>query len=536
MKGVIRHGPRRLLPRSLPYWLSLIALLALSPWPAARAVEAIDGQARIVTRTDIPDPFPAPAELDDAVDFWSKVFGVWRRDQVAVHDDTHLGLVYVVLDLPGEVGESQTPAQKAFVSEHVEALKRQLRGLEVKLRKGQALSDAETALKNRITYGAGSGAVFGVSERLRTQRGMRERFLRGLEISGRYDAMFRDIFREAGLPPDLAYLPHVESSFVANARSSVGAAGIWQFMPSAARVFMQLNSAVDERHDPVAAARGAARYLNNSYNRLGDWGLAITSYNHGVGGMERARAQFGPDIGRIVKDYKGQLFGFASRNFYAEFLAVRNIITHVDKYFPGGVRYEPSLAHDRIHLDRPRSAARIAATYGTSVATLVAINPAWTPAAARGAVALPANVEVWLPAGTLAKYPHGTATLAALPADTAPAGGAADGAGGRRHTVRANETLSSIAQQYRMKVATLRKLNNIPANRDTIRIGQKLAVSGGTVQATSRVHVVRKGESVARIANTYGIKVATLLAVNEIGKKSLIHPGQRLRIPEKYVD
>jgi membrane-bound lytic murein transglycosylase D len=69
----------------------------------------------------------------------------------------------------------------------------------------------------------------GAAMRVRSQRGIRERFKHGLEISRRYDRQFRKIFRDAGLPEDLAYLPHVESSFQPAAKSSAGAVGMWQF-------------------------------------------------------------------------------------------------------------------------------------------------------------------------------------------------------------------------------------------------------------------------------------------------------------------
>ena len=149
--------------------------------------------------------------------------------------------------------------------------------------------------------------------------------MRGLEISQRYDAVFRKIFREEGLPEDLAFLPHVESSFQASARSSAGAVGLWQFTRGAAERFMTVNTKVDERLNPIASARGAARYLKHAYSLLGSWPLALTSYNHGINGMLRAKKQLGGDFVHIVEQCTLPNFGFASRNYYAEFLAAREI-------------------------------------------------------------------------------------------------------------------------------------------------------------------------------------------------------------------
>ena len=182
----------------------------------------------------------------------------------------------------------------------------------------------------------------GAAERVRAQRGTRERFKHGLEISRRYDRQFRKIFRDAGLPEDLAYLPHVESSFQPTAKSSAGAVGMWQFTTAAAKTFMPAGHShshrVDHRLDPFASAIGAARYLSFAYSKLGDWPSAITSYNHGIGGMKRAQDQVGRDFVRIVETYASPAFGFASRNYYAQFLAALEIANNPVAYFPEGVQ------------------------------------------------------------------------------------------------------------------------------------------------------------------------------------------------------
>ncbi len=346
--------------------------------------------------------FPSPPELQPQVGFWQQVYASWGRHQVALHDDRYLDLVYGVLTLPGEVSESQTPEQKDFVKGHQENLRAMLRQLESKVAINAPLTPAEQKLADRIRASSGgSGAIAGVSERLRTQRGMRERFKRGLEISGRYDAAFREVFREASLPEDLAYLPHVESSFQNHAASSAGAVGMWQFMPDTARHFGMLNAAVDERRDPVASAQGAARYLGNAYNRLGSWPLTLTSYNHGVGGMKNAQQVFGNDFVAIVRSYSGKGFGFASRNFYTEFLAARDIARNPQRFFPEGVHYESPLNLDRVRLRQAVNSVTLATYYDVSPEELVGLNKAWNPAAQNGRIPLPARTLVWLPAGTV---------------------------------------------------------------------------------------------------------------------------------------
>jgi membrane-bound lytic murein transglycosylase D len=285
--------------------------------------------------------FPKPAALEPAVDFWRKTYAVWQRSQVAFHDDRYLDVVYEVMVLPGDVGESLTADQKDLVSQRREYWKAQLSSLEAKLRYGATLTPSDRQIIAKLeSSGKPLSLLNGASDRLRSQRGTRERFKRGLEISGRYDLQFRKIFRDAGLPEELAYLPHVESSFQTSAKSSAGAVGLWQFTKAAAKTFMP----GADRYDPFASANGAARYLNSAYSRLGDWPAAITSYNHGIGGMKRAQNQVGNNFAHIVSHYDGPAFGFASRNYYAQFLAAREIASKPERYYSEGISYEPAIS------------------------------------------------------------------------------------------------------------------------------------------------------------------------------------------------
>ncbi|MDS4071379.1 MAG: lytic transglycosylase domain-containing protein [Candidatus Competibacter sp.] len=401
-------------PRPRPF-CTILTMLVL----AACATQPTPPPAKIPAATS-DAAFPTPPALQPQVEFWRNVYAVWGRHQVALHDNRHMDLIYEVVALPGPVGEGYTTEQQDYLKIRQEMLKTSLRQLEIKTAASAPLTPVEQALANRIQSSSGGpGAIDGASDRLRSQRGLRERFKRGLEISGRYDAAFRGVFREAGLPEDLAYLPHVESSFQNHAASSVGAVGMWQFMPDTARRLMMLNAAVDERRDPVASAQGAARYLGNAHNRLGNWPMALTSYNHGVGGMARARQEYGDNFAAIVRNYSGPGFGFASRNFYAEFLAAREIARNPQRFFPEGLNYERPLNLDRIRLRQAVAAPTLAGHYEVDLWELASLNKAWNPVAQNGRVPLPAGIMVWLPAGTVARLAQrGTAARALALADT----------------------------------------------------------------------------------------------------------------------
>ena len=465
--------------------------------------------------------FPSYPSIEPNVEFWKRVFGEWSLGQVAVHDLDHPGIIYDVVDLPGPIEERYTEEQKDFIERLNEEWRDRLVALADKIDTRATLDDAEKRLALDITTEAGSMAIVGADERVRTQRGLRERFRRGLEISHRYEPAIREILREDGLPEDLAYLPHVESSYQAAARSSAGAVGVWQFTRSTGRRFMTINSTVDERLDPILAARGAAAYLEEAHARLGDWALALTSYNHGLNGIARATAQHGTDYEKVFLEYRGRLFGFASKNFYSEFLAARDVACRVDHYFPGGIQPEPVQDFEEIVTDAMTTPARIATAYGIPLDELATINPAWSRRAVRSGLPLPISSSVWLPHGTLKR-------LAASKIDLADAWSRSLDQDGT-YVVQSGDNLSTIAHAYGLSLRQLRELNSIPRGKSLIRVGQRLNISGGTV--ASQTHVVRKDENLSSIARRYGMNLATLRDINGMSPgQNLIRPGQQLRV------
>lgn len=510
----------------------LTATLALAPATTVWGMlEPQDGRTISSKQNQI---FPLPPTLEPAVDFWIKVFSDWRRDQVALHDDEHLGVVYRIVDIPGDVADGLTTGQRAWMREQEERLVAELTRLSRKHASGQPLTKEEQRLAQAIKRGGGK--IAGAAERVRAQRGTRERFLRGLEVSGRYDRAFRAIFRSHGLPEDLAYLPHIESSFQIGARSTVGAAGMWQFMPATARSYMTVNSVVDERLNPLAAADAAARYFAGAYRALGSWPLAVTSYNHGIGSMSRAQDRFGNDFARIVKQYDAPSFGFASRNFYVEFLAARRIARSPHKYFPEGVNFQAPLAVRPVLLKRPLHAHEVSRQAGTPLATLAELNPGWSDRALKGRSRLPAGVTVWVPTG---KYvPEFNAPEAPRTTQVAKAERSQTlVASGKTHRVAAGDSLWSIARRYDTTVARLSAHNDLNPSQPHLKIGQVLSVPTGKSARSSRgtssttTHRVAVGDTPFDIAATYRVSLKDLLAANNMDKRSVIKPGQTLRIP-----
>jgi len=360
---------------------------------------------KAVHQTSSDATFPVPSGIQGNVEFWRKIYGEMDRSQVAIHDDRYMGVIYEVVEVPTAYRGSSED-RRAYVKGKQQEYRDRLATLERKVTYGESLTSSEEDMKTKLEAKGGRNALFGASDRVRTQQGMRERFRSGMEISGRYDQAFREIFRKHGVPEDLAFLPHVESSFQSKARSGVGAAGLWQFMPGTGRVYdLQVDHKLDERMDPLLACEGAARYLAAAHNKLGSWPLAITSYNHGQGGIAKAKGLHGSDIGDIVTNYRGEAFGFDSRNFYSQFVAAREVAGHPQKYFPEGVAFHKAHDSDRLVLKQSIPAQQLAAFYGLSVYQLDDLNPSWTSAIIKGNASIPAGASVWLPAGTTERIP-----------------------------------------------------------------------------------------------------------------------------------
>ena len=104
-----------------------------------------------------------------------------------------------------------------------------------------------------------------------------------------YMPIFQDILSQYDLPYELAYLPVIESALNPNARSHMGAVGLWQFMPATGKKYgLEINSLVDERRDPIKSTHAAAKFMNALYDVFKDWNLVIAAYNCGPGNVNKA--------------------------------------------------------------------------------------------------------------------------------------------------------------------------------------------------------------------------------------------------------
>jgi membrane-bound lytic murein transglycosylase D len=368
----------------------------------------------------------------------------------------------------------------------------------------------------------------------------------GLGRGTPYLPMIQSVFRAEGIPLDLAYVPLIESAFKPNALSRAKAKGMWQFMRGTAlENGLAHDWYIDERADPEKATRAAARYLKTLYGMFGDWHLALASYNGGPGRVQRAMKRSG----------KGDFWSLTAtqaflpretRDYVPLILAAIIVARNPEQYGVTVPQTSGDAGVDRVVLPTPVDLRRVAEWTDVPVQTIQELNPElrrWTTPIRAFEYEL--------------KVPPGTADLVwqrlveADPSSLAPL---------NRHTVKKNETLSSIARKLNVSRADLAEANYL-ATSAKLQIGQQLiiprpptlllaqtsspaapesqhagagpdarpAVRAGDASDTTVVHRVRSGETLSSIARLYRTTVALLKQWNSL-KSDAILAGQRLTV------
>ncbi len=262
-------------------------------------------QAALVTpwSSSIPknSKFKANEDMRGRVDFWKKIYSEISENAGLFHDPDFPEFTF------GEISWEHIQNDKSLSSAE-------------KKKKINTLIQYERirlAAKHKIKD----------LKRLRLQTGLKERMQKALFLSGQYLPMMEEVFRKKNLPIELSRLPFVESSFNVYAQSKVGASGLWQIMPFVARPEGYIKNFYDKRNHPYYATLLAADMLGDNYRALKKWPLAISAYNHGLGGIKKmvrvSQSSYLPDL--IGSEDRTKSWGFASENFYACFLAALEV-------------------------------------------------------------------------------------------------------------------------------------------------------------------------------------------------------------------
>jgi len=408
------------------------------------------------------DVFPRPPELAPDIGFWVSIFSEYSSNQGVLHDNRHLGVIYEQMPMPARTGRRERQRKINARRKHYQNILRK-----VASGNRNKLSADEQRVLALWPADVSNETLKNAAGRIRFQQGLSDRFREGLVRSGRWRDHVNAEFTRRGVPVELAALPHVESSYNPDARSHVGASGIWQFTRSTGRRFMQVDHVLDERNDPYAATEAAAELLAYNYSIAGNWPMAITAYNHGLSGVRRAMRQHGDTAyTEILREYRGRTFGFASRNFYVAFLAAMQIDQNPENYF-GAVVPDKPVDYARFRLPQYIPAEAVADVTGISQRELARHNPSLQATIWQGSKYLPRDYELRVPADLL------DTSLPELMATVSPELRFDKQLPDMYHTIAVGDTLSEIAMEYDTSVRTLVALNGL-GSRHRIRAGQRL--------------------------------------------------------------
>ncbi len=486
--------------------------------------------------------FTVPAGLESRVNFWKKVYTQYSTQHAIIHDQDNLDIIYDVVYLGERTLSSRARHRK--LKPRVREIQKTLRKLARVKNRVNLTPEEERFLRLVKTN------FIKASRNIRSQLGQRDRFEEGLRKSGLYMKEIKRIFEEVGVPEELSVLPHVESSFQLGAYSSAGAAGIWQFTRSTGRRYMKVGYEVDERRDPIVAAYAAAKLLKFNYEQLKSWPLAITAYNHGANGMKRAKRRHGDDIVKVIDNYRSRTFGFASKNFFSEFMAALEVSKYPRQYFPGIVMNEPFQftevpIEDYVHI------STLVKHFEMSREEIAEYNPALRRPVISGKKRIPKNYSFKAPVDRDLNLDE---LYASIPEDLKYDKQVRV----RWYTVRRGDTLSTIARRHRTSVWRLKEMNTIRGHR--IYKGQVLeipgkAYKGGRTRIVSVVHPkpdwgkvvipadletvqyrVRRRDTLTRIARNHGVHVSVLAKMNTMDDPHSLRPGQRIKVPKPGTD
>ena len=356
----------------------------------------------------------------------------------------------------------------------------------------------------------------------------RKFFLQSYKRSGKYRPEILKALKEAGLPPELSWLPLIESGFKVKALSRARALGPWQFIPSTGYKFgLKRNQWIDERMDVTKSTHAAIAYLQELHKIFGDWSTVLAAYNCGEFRVLRVIRHQNVNYLDDFWDLFGRL-PWETARYVPRFLAAVQIINDPEKYGFDLSELDPPLVYETVMVPKQARLKDIAKVIEMPAKELELMNPEL-----RYKVTLPTSYDLKVPPG---KGSVLTAKLEEVPVYVPP----------KRfyeyHRVRRGETLSQLAQRYRTSVRRIMQANNL-RRANYLRVGQRLKIpvrgSRRTVSLATRAanadkskplhHRVRRGDSLWLLARAYNTNIEEIMRLNNLQTKKL-HIGQTLLI------
>jgi len=347
-----------------------------------------------------------------------------------------------------------------------------------------------------------------------------------LERGSIYLPFIREEVARLHLPPELVYLPIIESGFQITARSRSGAVGLWQFMMNSISPYnMRVTDYIDERRDFVKSTTSALHKLEENYRTLGSWELALAAYNSGLGAISRTVQRTGRrDYWELVRrnDLRQE-----TTHFVPKLVAAAYVISQPRKY---GINvWHEKFEWTAIALPRQISIDMLADETGISRDLLRNLNAELL----HGISPADRNYKLKVPTASLELI---TAILEREDLDLIRY---------QYHIVRHGDTLWSMSRLYGTPLNMIEQHNPNVSGRH-LKIGETIIIpsfgSGPRTQAAAPAvsaagrnfngnHVVQKGETFWSLSRRYGIDPQVLAEANGMRLNDILHEGRALKVP-----
>ena len=303
-----------------------------------------------------------------------------------------------------------------------------------------------------------------------------------MRMSEYYFPIFEETLARYNLPYELKYVPIIESALNPMARSRVGAAGLWQFMPATGKLFgLEVNSLVDERMDPIKSTEAACRFLSSMYNVYHDWNLVIAAYNCGSGNVNKAirRANGKRDFWSIYPYLPAE-----TRNYVPIFIAANYAMNYGQEHGICKAPIEKTMITDTICTSQRLHLEQVSKSLGIEMDELRRLNPQYSRDILPGGN----QYSLCLPAEKMGMYIDMEDSIRAYKADSlinnrraeidmakvTSINGAYRVNGVTYYTIKNGDSLSAIAKKFHCTVKQIKQWNGLKS--DAIRAGKKLKI------------------------------------------------------------